>query len=158
MTGDLVGIWKELVIKRSSYCPVTCLDRLKKARKCQPEIIRSGLVLPPCTWLTPTRLRGVIPQIKRSSSAKTPNLFLQTESRGFDSRRGHWIFLSDWPNPSGRTRPWGSLSDQKISIGVKRGRLSLTILPPSVSRLSRPKVPNLFWPTAPFSKKKSWNQ
>jgi hypothetical protein len=45
-------------------------------------------------------------------------------------------------------------SRKKCFWKAERGRLlRLTNLPPCVSWLSRPEVPNLFWPTAPFSKK-----
>jgi hypothetical protein len=67
------------------------------------------------------------------------------EGRGLESRWSKWIFLN-LPNPSGRTRSWGSLSvfqewvpeTEKCLWGVKCCRsVRLTTLPSSESRLSR---------------------
>jgi hypothetical protein len=47
--------------------------------------------------------------ISRNSNDPNIKSYYKPEGRGFNSRWGHWIFFN-WPNPSGRTRPWGLLS------------------------------------------------
>jgi hypothetical protein len=57
----------------------------------------------------PVGLLPPLSELKRSRSVVVRALCYKPEGRGFNSRWGHWIFFN-WPNPSGRNKPWGLLS------------------------------------------------
>jgi hypothetical protein len=88
-------------------------------------------------------------------------LYYQSEDRRFETRWSERMFSNCLILPvalgPGFTQPLTEIitrSRKIMFLGVERGRCArLTTLPTSVSRLSRLKVPNLFWPTAPFLKK-----
>jgi hypothetical protein len=134
--------------------PCTILDRTANLHQ-QPNAFVARLVIlqilleNPITESTYTRVYIIpsqkslyLPKILAACISVVETLCYKPERRGFDSRRGHWIFhLTESFQPhygTGIDSAANRNEYQESSWGVKDGqRVRLTTLPTSVSRMSR---------------------